>query len=380
MVVTTMKHLINSRYIAIESPTPITNDNDNNNNSSSSSNDTKLYRISISIGKKLFQWKVIVFNRYNDNDDDNDDSTLMILDVVPLKVTSLNDIEGYNYYNSNIINDIMLLIPTTTTATTTIKEISNILMRSIVSRHLIQYSLDKWKFNGKLSFILSFFSDIDNSSILTINNYPNNNDRNDQSSYTIIIEVPIILNMHCDDNSEYLIDIVKDNPILLLISITVINMDITIIKVDVLIPKTMKCSSNLELSQTFKDNKINDFKVEDICGYVEDKIFKQWYYRKLFTEEMMKSAAVLEYDAIDFSYVLIVIRLKYNNAFASCTVEFVFTHPMVMPNIEVQDLLNSFDTKLETSSISTSQAPNVLAQELLKYATKAISSQAFSNL
>ena len=254
-------------------------------------------------------------------------------------------------------------------------------MRSIVSRHLIQSSLDKWKSNGTLSFILSFFSDIDNSSILTINNNPNSSDRNDhQSSYNIIIEVPIIVNMQCDDNTEYLIDIVKENPILLIISITVINMDMTNIKVDVVMSNTMKCSSKLEFSQTYKDNRINDFKVEDICGYVEDKIFKQWYYRKLFTEEMMKSAAVLEYDAIDFSYILIAIRLKYNNAFASCTVQFVFTDPMELPDIEVQDLLNSFKTTLDASFLNASYGPNALAQELLKFATKSISDQAFCNL
>ena len=92
----------------------------------------------------------------------------------------------------------------------------------------------------------------------------------------------------------------------------------------------------------------------------------------------MKVSVVLEYDAIDFSYVIIAIRLKYNNVYAMCTIEFIFLDPLI-PTITINDILKSFNTSLDTSSINHNIEPYQLANELLNYSIKTISNQAFSN-
>jgi hypothetical protein len=94
--------------------------------------------------------------------------------------------------------------------------------------------------------------------------------------------------------------------------------------------------------------------------------------------KLMKVSVVLEYDAIDFSYVIIAIRLKYNNVYAMCTIEFIFLDPLI-PTITINDILKSFNTSLDTSSINHNIEPYQLANELLNYSIKTISNQAFSN-
>jgi hypothetical protein len=263
--------------------------------------------------------------------------------------------------------------------------IGEILIKSIINKDVVHYNLGKWKDNVKLSFMLSFFCDIDDVSILTFNSNSNSNsnDRIDSTNNTIVIEVPLISNTQKNESIEYLMDIVKDNPILLTITIQLhsSSKEISVIKTDVMIPsKTFKCTSNLELSSSFKDYKVHDFKIEDVSTYYEKKIVKQWLYRKRLTEELMKNSAVLEYDAIDFSYILLGIRLKRNNAFASCTVSFTFKEAMVMavPKIVVHDILRSFEKELDTSSILVvEQSPQNMANELLSFITRSICKQAF---
>jgi len=180
--------------------------------------------------------------------------------------------------------------------------------------------------------------------------------------------------------TEYFIDTVKVNPILLSITINVQSKEITLIRTDVIIPSNIfKCSSKLELNAIFKDNRVNDFKIEDVCTNLEKKIIRQWYYRKRFTEELVKNSAVLEYDTIDFSYILLGIRIKCNSSFASCTVSFTFKEPaMPVPKVVLHEMLRFFDKELDTSSISSdNNQPDKTANELLDNITRSIKKQAF---
>ena len=103
------------------------------------------------------------------------------------------------------------------------------------------------------------------------------------------------------------------------------------------------------------------FKSTDIV-YLKDiiskKIKSRWSGRKLFIEEMQRLATVLEYDAIDFSHVVITLRIKQDNLYTICNVEFRISEsfPKSLPLISVHDLQTQYSTILASSKISASSS------------------------
>ena len=113
----------------------------------------------------------------------------------------------------------------------------------------------------------------------------------------------------------------------------------------------MPCSKKLDFR----------FKTSDIVTLkdsITKKIKSRWLDRKLFIEEMQRLATVLEYDAIDFSHVVITLRVKQDNLYTICNVEFRISEmfPKTLPLISVHDLQTQYSTILTSSKISASAA------------------------
>ena len=113
----------------------------------------------------------------------------------------------------------------------------------------------------------------------------------------------------------------------------------------------MPCSKKLDFR----------FKTSDIVTLkdsITKKIKSKWLDRKLFIEEMQRLATVLEYDAIDFSHVVITLRVKQDNLYTICNVEFRISEmfPKTLPLISVHDLQTQYSTILTSSKISASAA------------------------
>lgn len=73
----------------------------------------------------------------------------------------------------------------------------------------------------------------------------------------------------------------------------------------------MICSKKLDFplltnSQPINNNN-NQYTIQQALEYIESKIYNSWITRKSFLEELIKlDLAIIEYDAIDFSYISMV--------------------------------------------------------------------------
>ena len=197
----------------------------------------------------------------------------------------------------------------------------------------------------------------------------------------ILCEFPLLPNTgYQKPDLEYLYDVTEADPIMINVELVMMKGSL-IVNYKVTIPKLMICSKNIEFPTNYGANTSDENDIIDLIPFIETKILSAWNSRKMFLEELKKLTAVLEYDAIDFSFVLIALRMKYENMYTICTVEFKLSNsfPSVMPLTCLHDLQNPFSTPIDTSSIkySKSSTPARLARELLMLSSSVISQQAF---
>lgn len=116
---------------------------------------------------------------------------------------------------------------------------------------------------------------------------------------------------------------------------------------------------------------------------VEAAISFRWLHRKRFIEELHKLASVVEYDAVDFSFIAIAVRIQKGKLITVCSVEFKLTpsFPTVLPLIAIHDLQNTFSFPLESSSISHDLSWSIerLTKEVFLAAYSTINQQAFED-
>jgi hypothetical protein len=121
----------------------------------------------------------------------------------------------------------------------------------------------------------------------------------------------------------------------------------------------------------------------ELISSLEDSFRTSWLGRKVFVEELQRLASVLEYDGIDFSYVLIAVRVKNDTMYTVCNVEFRLSEsfPRTAPLISVHDLQTNFSTPIATSKVTINESFAVerIARELLLLAATEISLQAFGS-
>ena len=197
----------------------------------------------------------------------------------------------------------------------------------------------------------------------------------------ILCEFPLLPNTgYKKPDLEYLYDVTEADPIMINIELVMMKGSL-IVNYKVTFPKLMTCSKNIDFPTNYGANTTDENSVIDLVPFIETRILSPWNNRKMFLEELKNLTAVLEYDAIDFSFVLIALRMKHDNMYTICTVEFKLSSsfPSVMPLTCLHDLQNPFSTPIDTSSIkySKSSTPARLARELLMLSSTVISQQAF---
>lgn len=226
--------------------------------------------------------------------------------------------------------------------------------------------------NSKTVFTLELLRDISNvTKILWIEN----------DMKTIICDFPLLSGRDSlNPSATYLYDTTKDDPIYISLMLKVERPD-SPLDYKVVFPRSMPCSRNLDFQNSFQGISSEDISIIDILPHVENKVLTSIASRKLFLEELQRFTAILEYDAIDFAFILIALRMKYNNMYTICTVEIRLAHsfPMSIPLLSLHDLQNSFSAPVDTSSIKLNKSwgPEKLARELLLLTSSVISQQAF---
>ena len=197
----------------------------------------------------------------------------------------------------------------------------------------------------------------------------------------ISCEFPLLSNIgYQKPDVEYLFDVTEADPIMINVELSLVKNSLVVIY-KVIFPKLMLCSKNIEFPKKCNDNSSNENDIIDLIPFIESKILSSWNNRKIFLEELKKLTAVLEYDAVDFSFVIIALRMKYNNMYTICTVEFKLSclFPSILPLTCLHDLQNAFSTPIDTSSIKTTKSvtPDRIARELILLTSSVISQQAF---
>jgi hypothetical protein len=129
-----------------------------------------------------------------------------------------------------------------------------------------------------------------------------------------------------------------------------------------------------------------DASMFDKCTTVIQKMAEKWAVRKEFIEELSRVAAVLEFDAVDFSYVVIAVRIKRGQLCTLCTVDYRLqaTFPETKPLMSTFDLQTGTSTVLDSSSghkdgsYSPTASIEKLAEECLSIAANFITQHAFT--
>lgn len=150
------------------------------------------------------------------------------------------------------------------------------------------------------------------------------------------------------------------------------------------------CSSNVDINGVVVNGKSRSSQVStdvvpvhDVCFFAVRQIADKWMFRKRFVEELSRIAAVIEFDAFDFSHIVIGVRLRRGQLCTVCTADIRLTagFPMSLPLISIYDLLTSTSTVLNASAINCNRDIDCnaekLAEEYLSLTAQFIAKQAF---
>jgi len=129
----------------------------------------------------------------------------------------------------------------------------------------------------------------------------------------------------------------------------------------------------------------DDMSLFDRCNNIVRKMADKWSARKQFIEELSRIAAVLEFDALDFSFVVIAVRIKRGQLCTLCTVDYRLqsTFPETKPLMSIYDLQTGTSTVMDASnghkdsSYTPSAQSEKLAEECLSIAANFIVQHAF---
>lgn len=264
---------------------------------------------------------------------------------------------------------------------TRIVKITELLLSSIMEMQLKRIN-DLVEILPALQFQISITKDFPGVVIL---------DCKDDSGHTLVlIEFPLFhSDCSTDHNAQHIHNVTKQNPIMFTRELTVSSVSGSVLNVNDFIhcPENMHCSSHIDFSG-FLESKTtgtrsgtDDFNLFDNIRAVERHLLAKISMRKSFTGELGTISALIEYDAIDYAFVVVAIRIKSQIKCTLCTAEFRLTSqfPDTMALVSVHDLTTNFSTPLDTSSLKYSGpvSPKKLANDLLDLVTRFIHTQAF---
>lgn len=290
-----------------------------------------------------------------------------ILDVTPTQSSFTN--VNFNCYE---VSDQILNIEPGPDGVYDLLAVADVLICEFLSQQKQNISALTYHGNGNTIFTLEMLEAMPNVSQILLT---------DAESVKIICEFPLFsANENQNPSYMYLYDTTIGDPIMISLVLTITGNN-SALDYKVLFPKNMPCSRNIEFPSRFNGVSNNDMSLIDFLPHVESKILTGLTCRKSFLEELLRLTAVLEYDAIDFSFVLIAIRMKHNSMHTICAVEFRLTHsfPSTLPLLSLHDLQNAFSAPIDTSSIKSNKSwnPERFARELLLLSCSVISHQAF---
>ena len=179
--------------------------------------------------------------------------------------------------------------------------------------------------------------------------------------------------LSCPD-IEYLLNILENNPIVMKFKFAISEGAST---PSIHIPSILPTSKMVEYP-SFNDK----MSVRDYLSLVENILSMKLLQRRNFAFELRRITAVLEFDALDFSYISFAVRLRSASKFSLCVVELRLSgrFPESLPLVSVHDMASETSYPLESSvfaKVNRELGVETLAQELFQSIYKQIFKQAF---
>ena len=295
------------------------------------------------------------------------------IDVLPV-MTSFSNFE-YNPYSA------IEAILSPTGQSKSLKDIINILLSHFLDsqKYFLETNMH-WLKNENISFILDILNS--KSQLKTIIEKQNSSS---SDLYSIIIEFPLFQN---DETNSLFMKYSKHSKIYINLNIkfyNIINSSIQDISYNVNIPTTIyPCTSNIDLSKSKLNisNKIDSTNLFEIINKIELKIINEWLLRKKFIMEFFKlNVSIIEYDSIDYSFIMMSVRMKHNNMITLCSIEIklIGSITTTKPLLSIHDLQNRFSIPVDQNRLNYSLSLNVeiMAKEILNTTMKIIHEQAY---
>lgn len=351
--------------------------------------------------QKLIKWKLY----YSPSDNG-------VIDVIPI----ISTFEKYLCSPYDGVSEI--LAHPKFHSSTPINEISHLLFEVFTRNTFTKVTnTASWGLqNDKIFIFLSYITSKENLTCMLDNpvtNNDNNNNNNNISIFCLTVEFPLLFSTFQDMKGEDMIDSANINyfkditlsssTILLTFTIRFSNSNTlnSICTVDNnVISKTKTKTNNKNSSEYSKlesNKNINENILEDIVqldaliSTIETRTYRNWLQRKKFIHEMQNISAVIEYDALDFSFITIAVRLKHLKMITLCSVDYRLSpnFPMTVPSIliSLHDLQNKFSVTCN-EELEYEQAfqqcdypqwtPEKIARHLFTSSCELIRNQAFS--
>lgn len=200
----------------------------------------------------------------------------------------------------------------------------------------------------------------------------------------ITVDIPLMWKSRLSfTDLEYLADVTKQDPIKISVSISKNQDNSVSISSCVKYPILMPCSRFADVP---KWNTANET-ISDYIHSAETAIYLNWRDRQAFVKQLESITATYEFDAIDFSYIAFVLRVKMKSMFSMCSVEVKFhsTSPKDPPQVTLLDMQTSLSSIIDPLEIVQSGhyqwnwPPERLADELYLFCYERLCALSFGS-
>ena len=188
---------------------------------------------------------------------------------------------------------------------------------------------DRMKISPEVSFEIEMVKQIDGVTIVSSRN---------PELYVFSIEFPLPLSKrHTDSNCQYLVDMMGIDQIVFTrdINFSIMSGNSTSPTMNaadrIFIPNRMLTSTHIDFKEcllplpTSSSAPMEYRTIHDIIFTIEDKLLMKYSHRKKFVEVLCQVSATIEFDAVDFSFAVVAVRIKSQVACSLCTIEMRLT-------------------------------------------------------
>lgn len=289
-----------------------------------------VYSVGVRMCSKTVTWEATLYG--------TNDISLSVdsFDVTPV-LSTMQSISHAPY----AVGDRILDIPTDGGAERLLISIAEALTMDFVSHQetlLNEVTVDSMR------FLIDMLKDIPNAALLV----------EASDGHDIVVEFPLLDGSRVQDKRlEYLLDVLESSPIIVCISLSCKPGGVVTTNPSISFPAAMPCTRGIDVPRW----EYESLTVFEYITKLENSVLANWETRYVFVQQLLLLGAVTEFDAVDFSYVSFILRVKQKNMFSMCSIEVKLgsSFPREPPMVSFFDVKTSLCTIVESSELSQSE-------------------------